>query len=251
MARLRGLIKLEGTLDNLTFYKSKDGYLVRTKGGISKERMANDPAFERTRENGSEFGHSANAGKQLRIAVRNMIINAKDARITSRLTKAMSVVKNFDTTSARGERKVAVGLVDDAAKAVLKGFNFNNRALLGSVLFAPYSLDTLTGEINIPNLFAKNDISGTHGATHFSLQTGFLNIDFSTGESAIEYSPQVNLPIKGPMTSATLTPDAVPAGTGNNIYLLMIEFFQEINGVQYSLKNGAYNVLAIVGVDNI
>ena len=59
MAKLKGIIKLEGTLDNLTFYKAKEGYLVKTKGGVSKERIQNDPAFERTRENGSEFGSSA------------------------------------------------------------------------------------------------------------------------------------------------------------------------------------------------
>jgi len=27
---------------------------------------------------------------------------------------------------------------------------------------------------------------------------------------------------------------------------LLIEFFQEVNGIQYSLKNGSYNVLNIV-----
>jgi hypothetical protein len=28
----------------------------------------------------------------------------------------------------------------------------------------------------------------------------------------------------------------------------MVEFFQEVNGVQYSMNNGAYNALAIVDV---
>ena len=37
MAKLKGIIKLEGTLDNLTFYKGKEGYLVKTKSGVSKE----------------------------------------------------------------------------------------------------------------------------------------------------------------------------------------------------------------------
>ncbi|WP_339895393.1 hypothetical protein [uncultured Algibacter sp.] len=42
MAKLKGIIKLEGTLDNLTFYKGQEGYLVKTKGGVSKERIQND-----------------------------------------------------------------------------------------------------------------------------------------------------------------------------------------------------------------
>ena len=71
MARLKGLLKIEGTLDNLTFYKTQDGHLVKTKSGVSGDRIANDPNFQRTRENGSEFGSSASAGKLLRNAVRN------------------------------------------------------------------------------------------------------------------------------------------------------------------------------------
>lgn len=59
MAKLNSFIKIEGTLDNLTFYRGKDGYLVRTKGGISKSRIKNDPEFIRTRENGVEFGNIA------------------------------------------------------------------------------------------------------------------------------------------------------------------------------------------------
>ncbi|MGB5382632.1 MAG: hypothetical protein WBN19_02210 [Lutimonas sp.] len=251
MARQNGILKITGKLDDLSFYKGKDGYLVRTKGGITKNRIQNDPAFVRTRENGAEFGQSAYAGKLLRVAVRNMLQNAGDSLVTSRLTQVMSKVKNYDVTSARGDRKVSIGLTNDAAKALLKEFNFNDRALLGTVLFAPYTLDTATGEIAMASLNTDSDITAAAGATHVSLQAGFLDLNFETGISDIQYSPKVNLPVENVATSATLTPAAAPTGTGNKFYLLMLEFFQEINGVQYSLKNGAYNVLAIVGIDAI
>ncbi|WP_121665499.1 hypothetical protein [Mesonia aquimarina] len=248
MARLKGIIKLEGTLDNLTFYKGEDGYLVRTKGGVSKDRIMNDPAFVRTRENGFEFGHSATAGKLLRKSVRNLMIQAKDNRVTSRLTQTMTKIKNADTTSARGERKVAVGLATPEGKAALKGFNFNKRSLLSAVLYSNYSVDETTGEIEIANLIPTNDIAYPSGATHISLSSAFLNLDFDTEEYAVETSPKVNLPIDTTSATQTLTPAAVPSGSGNNIFLLLIEFFQEINGEQYPLKNGAYNVLNIVEV---
>ncbi len=35
MAKLKGILKIEGTLDELTFYKTQDGHLVKTKGGVS------------------------------------------------------------------------------------------------------------------------------------------------------------------------------------------------------------------------
>ena len=46
MARQKGIIKLQGTIGDVSFYKSKDGYLAREKGGVDGERIKNDPAFQ-------------------------------------------------------------------------------------------------------------------------------------------------------------------------------------------------------------
>jgi hypothetical protein len=73
MARQRGIIKLDGTIGDITFYKSKDGFLAREKGGVPADRIANDPAFQRTRENGAEFGRAGKAGKTLRTAIRGAV----------------------------------------------------------------------------------------------------------------------------------------------------------------------------------
>ncbi|WP_262697341.1 hypothetical protein [Maribacter vaceletii] len=42
---MKRIIKLEGMLDNLIFYKGQDGYLVKAKSSVSKERIQNAPAF--------------------------------------------------------------------------------------------------------------------------------------------------------------------------------------------------------------
>lgn len=68
MAQQKGIIPLKGTIGNINFYKSKDGYLAREKTSVNAERIANDPAFVRTRENGAEFGRAGRAGKVLRTA---------------------------------------------------------------------------------------------------------------------------------------------------------------------------------------
>jgi len=87
MARQKSIIKLDGTIGGITFYKSKDGYLAREKGGVSADRIKNDPTFQRTRENGSEFGRAGNSGKVLRNAVRPLLLRASDSRMVSRLPK--------------------------------------------------------------------------------------------------------------------------------------------------------------------
>jgi len=42
--------------------------------------------------------------------------------------------------------------------------------------------------------------------------------------------------------------DAPPEGDGCGFHLLHIEFYQEVNGDLYSLKNGSYNSLSILDV---
>jgi hypothetical protein len=246
MAKLKGILKIEGTLQDMTFYKTQDGHLVKTKSGVSADRIANDPNFHRTRENGSEFGNAATAGKVLRNAVRTLMMNASDNRITSRLTQIMTQIKNFDVLSARGDRTVADGIVDPAALAILKNFDFNDKAILKGVLFAPFTVNTTTGELSIPSFVPLNDVAYPSGATHVNLKAAYANVDFANEISAIEYSPAINLVIDGTNTPVILTPAAVPAGAGKKFYLLLLEYFQEVNAIQYPLKNGSFNVLNIV-----
>ena len=248
MARQKGIIKIKGNLGGISFYKTQDGHLAREKGGVDASRIAKDPAFARTRENGAEFGSSARSGKILRDALRTMLMTASDNRLTSRLTKHMSDIKNLDATSVRGKRAVGVAIVLPTAKALLKGFNFNNKAVLGSLLFKPYTVNTVTGVITINGLVPINDIAYPTGATHMTIKGSWARIDFTTGIYDVKLSNVVNLAIDAVSSNVVLTPTAVPSGIGTSLYLLQIEFFQKINTVQYSLKNGTFNALSVVEV---
>jgi len=248
MGKLKSFIKLEGTLDGLTFYKSQDGYLVRTKGGISKSRLLKDPAFQRTRENFKQFGLNAKAGALLRESVGPMLAKAKDAKLSSRMLKKMNEIKNFDSTSVRGQRSVYLGLATVEGKQLLKGLDFNDRAHLQTVLNAQFSVDTANGVIEIPDFISQEQLAATESATHVSFRTAFVNLNFDTGLFNTKYSPVVMLPIDLSLSTVTLTPDAVPAGDGIQMHLLLIEFYQEMNGVQYPLLNGAHNVLNLVEI---
>jgi hypothetical protein len=52
----------------LSLYKTRDRHLARLKGGVSADRIQNDLVFQRTRENGEEFGRAGAAGKLIRMA---------------------------------------------------------------------------------------------------------------------------------------------------------------------------------------
>lgn len=248
MAKLKSLIKLEGTMEDLTFYKGADGYFVRTKGGVSKNRIMNDPAFARTRENGAEFGSIASSGKLLRTALGPMVFRAKDSKLTSRLVKVMGQIKNLDSISERGKRNVAEGLNSSSSTSIFEGFDFNAKATLGSVLNSIVSVDTTTGAISIATYNPLEQMRSPEGATHFSLQAGFLRIDFATGAYELTQSPEEIYPIQNGMITPILTPSSVPTVTGTRMHFILIEFFQEVNGSQYMLNNGAFNVLNLLKI---
>jgi hypothetical protein len=109
MARQKGILPIEGTLGNITFFKSKDGFMARERGGVDANKIATSPNFQRTRENNAEFGSAGKAGKLLRSVFRALIQNAADSRMTARLTAAMIKVIQMDATSTRGLRNVLDG----------------------------------------------------------------------------------------------------------------------------------------------
>ena len=249
MARQKSILKLQGTIGGISFYKSKDGYLAREKGGVDASRIANDPGFARTRENGAEFGNSASSGKLLRDAVRALGKDASDGRVTARLTQIMAQIKNMDEANARGERHVGEGMAKDEAKALLLGFNFNVNAVLGAVLYKPFDVDSETGEISIAALTPLNDINLPNGASHIIFKSGFASVNFTTGESEMIVSAPVRLAVNAAAQAVSLKPATVPAIEGTHLILLSIDFVQEVNNADYSLNNNSYNVLAIVCVE--
>ncbi|SHG31087.1 hypothetical protein SAMN05443549_103215 [Flavobacterium fluvii] len=248
MGKLTGIIKFKGTFDGLTFYKSPDGYLVKTKSGVSKSRIMNDPAFVRTRENLSEFSLNAKSGKALRQSIGPLLHRAKDSKLSSRMLQLMNSIKNHDGSSARGERLVRLGMDNPEGKLLLKGFDFNLHAPLSSVLHAFYSVDLSTGILSIPDFNPQEHLSVPAGATHVSFCSAYVDLDFETGDYDSRYSPPSILLLDNSISTLVLTPEAIPTGTGTRFHLLLIEFFQDVNGVQYSLRNGMFNVLNVVEV---
>lgn len=249
MARQSGIIKLKGTIGDISFYKTTDGHLAREKGGVDKNRILNDPAFQRTRENGAEFGRAGKGGKLIRNALRILMQNAKDKRVTSRLTKEMVVVVKSDAVNDRGLRTVQDGNFDH-----INGFDFNIRGKLGNTLFSPYTatFDRSTGEFTaaLSPFSPVIRIAAPGGTTHFRMISGAAELDFVNDEFVFEMDNSGILPYTAPDTTAMSLESTVTANsTLPVIGVLGVEFYQEVNGEMYSLKNGMYNALAIVLTD--
>jgi hypothetical protein len=251
MARQKGIIKLKGTIGDITFYKTKDGHLAREKGGIDASRIKSDPAFQRTRENGSEFGRAGKAGKTLRTALRTLLLNSADSRMVSRLTQSMVKVIQADLTNERGLRNVI-----DGEAELLVGFEFNIGGKLGTSLFAPFvgAIDRVTGGITIDlaSFVPANMIAAPVGTTHFKIISAGAEINFEAETFVVESSETAIIPWDFAPTVAinhlnTVTPNSV-----SPLFLALgVEYYQEVNGRMYPLKNGSYNPLSLVQVSGL
>ena len=251
MARQKGIIKLDGTIGGITFYKSQDGYLAREKGGVSADKIANDPNFQRTRENGEEFGRAGKAGKLLRNAIRAMLQNASDSRMVSRLTAQMVKVIQEDVTNTRGLRNVI-----DGEAELLEGFEFNIAGKLGTTIYAPFTatIDRVAGTLtaNIPAFVPINMIAAPGGSTHFKIVSTGAEIDFENETFVMDAQATGVLPWDATATAVINLVNAVTANSTHPLFLALgIEFYQEVNGQMYPLKNGAYNALALVKVSGL
>lgn len=248
MAQQKGIIKLDGTIGGITFYKSKDGYLAREKGGVSADRIATDPNFQRTRENGAEFGRAGKAGKVLRTSIRALLQNASDSRMVSRLTQRMVKVIQMDAVNPRGERNV----IDGEAELLL-GFEFNINGKLGTTLYAPYTsnIDRPTGvlSVEIPSFIPSNMIAAPGGTTHFKIISAGVDVDFENETYEVDSNASAILPWNATATTTLTLSNSLTAASTHPLFIALgIEFYQEVNGTMYPLKNGAYNALALVSV---
>lgn len=251
MAKQKGLIKLKGTMGDITFYKSKDGYIAREKGGIDGSRIATDPAFQRTRENNAEFGRAGKAGKILRTAFRALLNQASDKRMVSRLTKQMIVVIQADAVNPRGLRNVI-----DGEAELLTGFEFNIQGKLSTSLFAPFvpTIDRASGELTLSfaPFVPSNMVVAPAGTTHFKIVSAGAVIDFENETYEVQNSESGVLPWDTVPTVAIDLVHTVAANSTSPLFLVLgIDYYQEVNGTMYPLKNGSFNPLSVVAVNGL
>ncbi|MBC7934580.1 MAG: hypothetical protein H7Y86_04360 [Rhizobacter sp.] len=251
MAKQKGIIKLKGTLGDITFYKTQDGFLARERGGLDASRIATDPNFQRTRENGEEFGAAGKAGKMLRASLRALLQNTSDSRMVGRLTREMMKVIQADLTSVRGKRNVI-----DGEAELLEGFEFNIRSKLGSTLYAPFSaaIDRVAGTltVDIPSFIPINMVAAPGGSTHFKIISAGVSVDFENESFEVDTNESEQIAWNSVATGAISLANTIAANNTNPLFLALgIEFYQDVNGVSYALKNGSYNALALVKVNGV
>lgn len=244
MAKLKGIVQFTGKLEGLSFYERDGEIIVRKTGGFDGAAIKTEANYVRTRENYTEFGHCTLAGKQLREALGSYARKAKTTYTHSRFAGLLTKIMKCDTLSERGKRTVSLGLATAEGKQLLQGFEFNPEKSLHSMIATPYEVSMTEGKVIFEH-FDVNAIAFPVGVTHLSLQFLLLRCDFeednfilSEGESCI-LTPNSSPPHLELST-------VLPEGNGILIGLVFGEFFQEVNGVRFDLRECGMRVVGVV-----
>jgi len=249
MPKQFGPVPFKGTMGNLTFYKSGDGFYVKSKPVITGDRIKSDPRFARTRENMSEFATAGKAALLVRRAFLNASVKIEDGRVNNRLVKLMSTLLRRDQTSLRGQRHV----VNGEATALL-GFQFNRLASLETSLRVPYDvvIDKTSGTVavNVAEFIPGMCLDVPDGATHYQLVAAGAAIDFEDGTrtSGVKFGAYCS--VDSDLQAAQSLSCNIGGGTGDAwMAALGIQYFQRLGTIFYPIADGGRNALAIVKVD--
>lgn len=263
MSLQKGLIKLEGNIGGISFYASDGKHLARMANGPSKERIAKDAAFKRTRENNMEFGGSAKASKAMRTALSTVLQSMGGRYLTSRLTQTFKTI-NLKADGVRGKRPIQLSQHKDT----LKHFDLDKNTNLSSVFSAPYTAainaDKNEGTVDVPSFVPDDFINAPAGATHFKLVLALgavsdyqfndgINgyepvIADQNGLSAVVYSGVMELgatPVTANLVAAFQGAPVIDQEVSVTM-CLGVEFYQKVSNEYYVFAQG--NAMRVIDV---
>ena len=195
MAQQLGMINVRGSVGDMTYVRTEDGYLIRRKSSLDKLRVLNDLKFEGSRRASKEFGAAANAGKLVRNAIIGTLKNAGDSKLQSRMMKKMYDILKTDMVSDLGERRPEKGRLE-----MLEGFEFNNKKELIHILLLQYraTIDRSVGlaTISFPAIDPEENLSIPERATHFKLLSAVASLDFNKKSFTVKAAESDHLSLK-------------------------------------------------------
>jgi hypothetical protein len=249
MPRQSGPHKIRGTVDDLTYKKTKFGYIIAEKSSLTGERVKTDPTFLLTRQNGSEFGRACKGGGLIRNSISDILKKSKDSNLVIRMVKKLMQIIKADTTNPRGQRTI-----QDGDFAQLKDFDFNIKAPMSQTFTAPNTttLDRAAGTVTvaIAPFVPVNKIAAPASATHFRIEMAANEYDFANKIYLGDSAQTAILPLDTTATAPVSQVLTITAGSVLPVAAVVgIVFYELVNGDYWEMSNHSYNTLAVTLAD--
>jgi hypothetical protein len=196
MAKVIAPFIIKGTLDDLSFYVASDENLVRQKGnsGITKKQFAENPIFNRIRQQSTEFGRCSKKSKIFRLLVKKFYDKAKEVSFAGRVNKLLLEITQEDTTNNIGERKIENGLNSPELEEILVAFEGNKLRPLKKVLKKKITFDWKQNKSNLTLINTEKDFLWPEPeANQIHLQIAIANWNCKEDKFENQYSNEIIL----------------------------------------------------------
>lgn len=225
--------------------------MPRQRSSTIGKRIATDDNYELTRENNAEFERAVKAAVMVNDAFGKFTNKFGGGNeVFNRLTTELYKVVQSDPVNDRGERTVLAG-----DQQLLKGFELNGKAQMRGIFNTQLytaSVDRAAGtlSINIAAFQPDQIVFMPKKATHFSLISIGVELDFTTGnfKDSFSASPEI---LYGDQVQAAITlSTTVPANSTHSLFLAFgIRFHQQVNNKFSHFNDRTYNALSLILID--
>jgi hypothetical protein len=247
MATQKGIISLTGTLGGINFYMRKGKAVARKAGGgFNGKAIKTKPSMVRVRENNSEFGHCSRVKKEFRIALFPFLKYYKEVTLHGRMMQLFQGIKDCDNISERGKRQVGNGIFTSAGLQLFKEFRFTPNCTIAVVVPMNASYNAISCMYSVVD-FDNSLVRYPKNATHMELQLGVLGVDFELGIYKMFMGNPLGFKKSDIVTDFSLVPIILPDGGLHRFAFVGVTFYQEINGVNYVLKEDGNVGVMFVG----
>jgi hypothetical protein len=125
MAYQTGIIQYKGSFKSIRNYTNVGDPTIYAgeKGGANRDLIMNNPAFDLTRKNMSEFKGCGIAVKSIRYGLQQLIPEYTDTRFTGRLVALVKMINLRDEEGIRGKRAIKFSL----NRPILKTLNLHEK----------------------------------------------------------------------------------------------------------------------------
>lgn len=247
MAYLTGIIQYLGSFKSIRHWQNANDPTIYAgeKGGANGDQIKNNAAFERTRENMSEFKGCGIVVKAIRHGLQHLIPEYTDTRFTGRLVALVKMINLGDGEGIRGKRAIRISL----NRPILKTLNLHERRKIDYELKRSIksSYPESRAEVTIMVNGFNPDPDLVPGNPQFYRLINHLNIisDYVYNENDRRYNPTSTqdqrtayiysdyTPINTPLSAVLKT--AFPNGT----ILTDTDTVMQCVGIEYYIRSGA------------
>ncbi|RZK11469.1 MAG: hypothetical protein EOO46_06640 [Flavobacterium sp.] len=187
MAKIYSKEKLPKRIEGYSIYPLNDDVIIRANSGFTSDGVKNDPKYELTRHNASEFGRVSSLCKIMRLSLMGILPKNSGRGVSNLLVKKMKSVVFSDRRSLRGNRRLCKAFLNEMALREMIGYDFNPNYSLPHVLKKNFTLNGLgcliLNDLNFADSFLFPEKSNCIG-----IRLHHLDFDFVTGESSLSSS---------------------------------------------------------------